>query len=124
MSKLKCNYTPQEILQDTIFYLHYDGGKLKLRKDHPYGCYAQIQITMGLSHVHFCDFVVFTFKGMITVKRHDYSQRHDNLFEAARKLGLGGGEQKASHVPKICHTYPIIMKFGTVIPYLKNPKSI
>ena len=66
--KLKCNYTPQEILQDTKFYVHYDDGKLQLKKDHAYGYYTQIQMAMGLSNVQFCDFVVFTFKGMIIVR--------------------------------------------------------
>ena len=31
--------------------------------------------------------------------------------------GGGGGGKKAS-LPKICHTYPIMMEFGAVIPYL------
>ena len=66
--KLKCNYTPQEILQDTKFYVHYDDGKLQLKKDHLYGYYTQIQMAMGLSNVQFCDFVVFTFKCMILIK--------------------------------------------------------
>ena len=30
--------------------------------------------------------------------------------------GWGGGQE--SPLPKICHTYPVIIKLGTVIPYL------
>ena len=26
--------------------------------------------------------------------------------------------------PKICHTYPTIMKLGTVVPYLRKIKKI
>ena len=31
----------------------------------------------------------------------------------------GGSGAKRPLLPKICHTYPTIMKLGTVIPYLK-----
>ena len=31
---------------------------------------------------------------------------------------MGGGERLL--LPKICHTYPAMIKLGTVIPYLKN----
>ena len=35
--------------------------------------------------------------------------------------GWGGGVQKAPlPFPKICHTYPAMMKLGTVIPYPKK----
>ena len=36
---------------------------------------------------------------------------------------IDGGDQKGSH-PKICHTYPTMMKLGIVIPYLKKIKKI
>ena len=29
-----------------------------------------------------------------------------------------------SPLPKICHTYPTIMKLGTVIPYLRKTQKI
>ena len=38
------------------------------------------------------------------------------LFGAAQ-----GWESKKAPLPKICHTYPTMMKLGTVIPY---PKAI
>ena len=31
-----------------------------------------------------------------------------------------GGWTKKASLPKICHTYPTMMKLGTVIPYLKK----
>ena len=40
----------------------------------------------------------------------------DGLFRAAH--GWSGG--KKTPLPKICHTYPITMKLGTVIRYLKK----
>ena len=33
------------------------------------------------------------------------------------------GDKKAP-LPKICHTYPTMMKLGTVIPYLKKIQKI
>ena len=38
------------------------------------------------------------------------------LFGAAH----GWGEGKKVSLLKICHTYPTMMKLGTVIPYLKK----
>ena len=35
---------------------------------------------------------------------------------------MGGG--KKAPLPKICHTYPKMMKLGTVIPYLKKIQKI
>ena len=35
----------------------------------------------------------------------------------------GWGGQKGP-LPKICHTYPAMMKFGTIISYPKNIKKI
>ena len=36
----------------------------------------------------------------------------------------GGGEAKMPLLPKICHTYHIMMKLGTVIPYPKKIQKI
>ena len=44
-----------------------------------------------------------------------------DLFEVAHRLGEGA---KRSLLPKICHTYPTVMKLSTVIPYLKNTQKI
>ena len=41
------------------------------------------------------------------------------IFGAAH--GWGGQERP---LPKICHTYPTVMKLGTVIPYLKKIQKI
>ena len=37
--------------------------------------------------------------------------------------GWGGGGAKRSPLPKTCHTYPKMMKLGTVIPK-EDPKNI
>ena len=37
--------------------------------------------------------------------------------------GLGGGCTKAP-LPKICHTYPTMMKLSTVIPFLKGIQKV
>ena len=41
------------------------------------------------------------------------------LFGAAH-----GWRHKKAPLPKICHTYPAMMKLGTVIPYLKKTQKI
>ena len=38
--------------------------------------------------------------------------------------GWGGGWDKKALLPKICHTYPTMMKLGTVIPYLNKIQKI
>ena len=40
-----------------------------------------------------------------------------DLFNAAH--GKGGAKR---FLPKICHTYPTMMKLGTVVPYLEDLK--
>ena len=42
------------------------------------------------------------------------------LFRAAH----GWGGQKRPPIPKICHTYPTIMKLGIIIPYLRKTQKI
>ena len=34
------------------------------------------------------------------------------------------GEPKSSPLPKVCHTYPIMIKLGTVKPYLTEIQAI
>ena len=48
------------------------------------------------------------------------------FFGAADGWGmcLGGGGGKKDPLPKICHTYPTMIKLGTVIPYLKKIQKI
>ena len=45
------------------------------------------------------------------------------FFVAAHECG-GGGGQKGLPLPKICHTYPTMMKLGTVIAYPKKIQKI
>ena len=42
------------------------------------------------------------------------------LFGAAH----GWGGAKRLPLPKVCHTYHTMMKYGTVIPYLKKTQKI
>ena len=39
-------------------------------------------------------------------------------------LGWGWGGAKKAPLPKICHTYPTMMKLCTIIPYLKKIPEI
>ena len=39
-------------------------------------------------------------------------------------MGGGGGVGAKGPFPKICQTYPTMMKLGTVIPYLKKIQKV
>ena len=45
-------------------------------------------------------------------------------FQGCSRMGWGGGGGKKAPFSKICHTYPTLMKLGTVIPYLRKIKKI
>lgn len=57
--------TPEQILKDDKFYMHYVEGQPMLKLSHSNGYYTQIQMAMGICGLKFCDFIVYTFKGMI-----------------------------------------------------------
>ena len=44
----------------------------------------------------------------------------DELFWGCSRMRVA----KKAPLPKICHTYPAMMKLGTVIPYLKKIQKI
>ena len=46
----------------------------------------------------------------------------DGLFQAADRWGVW--EAKRPPLPKICRTYPTMMKLGTVISYLKKIQKL
>ena len=66
--KSKKNSSPEELVNDDKFYVSLVDGKPELKKDHPNGYYSQIQMAMGLSGAPFCDFIVYTFKGLIIAR--------------------------------------------------------
>ena len=45
----------------------------------------------------------------------------DGHFRGCSRMGRGA---KRPPLPKICHTYPTMMKLGIVIPYLKKTQKI
>ena len=64
--KTKRNCTPYELCQDLKFYVELIDNKPSLKKNHSY--YTQIQMAMGLSRARFCDFIVYTFEGLIIIR--------------------------------------------------------
>ena len=46
------------------------------------------------------------------------------IFGAAHGCEVWGRGVKNVPLPKICHTYPTMMKLSTVIPYLKKIQNI
>ena len=54
---------------------------------------------------------------------HSQSMHHLTLFRMGF-FGVAHGCPKRPHLPKICHTYFVMMKLGTVIPYLRKIQKI
>ena len=63
----KRNRYPQDMLKDKNFYVELRGGMPHLKEEHSNGYYSQIQMAMGLSQLKFCDFIVYSFRGMIII---------------------------------------------------------
>ena len=64
----KKQWKPSDLVEDPRFYVGYENGRLALKKSHRKGYYSQIQLALGLSGAGFCDFIVYTFKGLIIVR--------------------------------------------------------
>ena len=64
----KRNLHPQNMLKDKNFYVELRDGMPHLKEEHSNGYYSQIQMAMGLSQLKFCDFIVYSFKGMIIIR--------------------------------------------------------
>lgn len=75
LAEVKCPYscrtiTPTEACSKPYFFCTVcpDTGKPKLKKSHPY--YAQVQGQMGVTKREWCDFVVYTEKGLSIERIH------------------------------------------------------
>ena len=53
----------------------------------------------------------------------DLNLIQDGLFQGCSRMG-GGQKIPPPPLPKICHTYPTMIKLGTVIPYLKKIQKL
>ena len=67
--------SPFSACSDSNFFCYRDGEKCKLKTSHAY--YAQVQGQMGVSGVEWCDFVVYTKKGM-SVERIPFKKQYWN----------------------------------------------
>ena len=75
----KKKLTPLEIVEDPKFYVGFSEGQPFLKESHKY--YTQVQMAMGLSQADFCDFVVYTFKGMIIIRVPFDLERFKNIVD-------------------------------------------
>ena len=66
-----------------------------MKKSHEY--YTQVQMAMGVSGALFCDFVVYTFKGLI-VTRTEYD--HDYFIAVMKKINAF---YRMYMLPKLLH---------------------
>ena len=84
------------MLREKIFYMHIVDDKPQLKKTHGNGYYTQIQLAMGLAGVKFCDFIVYTFKGMI-ISRTAFDEEY--FEKLVLKLNMF---YKQYMLPKLC----------------------
>ena len=66
--KSKKNSTPLQLVEDKSFYIELQDEKPVLKKKHANGYYSQIQMAMGLTGAQYCDFIVYTFKGLVVIR--------------------------------------------------------
>lgn len=67
--KTKCQHGVNDLLANKSFYIGKDEeDNLYLKKDHSYGYYTQVQMTLGLSGLNYSDVFIYTFKCMIIVR--------------------------------------------------------
>ena len=52
---------------------------------------------------------------------YSYDRIQDGPFRGCSRMGKGG--EGAVKIPKICYTYPTMIKLGTAIPYLKKTQK-
>ena len=79
--KSKKNSKINDLVHDQSFHVKYKDGVPVLTGYHPNGYYTQIQMAMGLSQITFCDFIVYTFDGIIQTQFDE-----DNFLSLLQKL--------------------------------------
>ena len=84
-SDKKLSLSSIDLVQDPNFYVNLENGEPILKKSHSAGYYSQIQLAMGLSGFETCDFVVYTFKGLVIVRTEFDVSYFDSLIQ---KLNL------------------------------------
>ena len=80
----KKNSKINDLVHDQSFYVKCEHG-VPVKKYHPDGFYTQIQIAIALSQITLCDFIVYTFDGMIII-RTQFDE--DYFFSLLQKLNF------------------------------------
>ena len=68
-------------MRDDKFYVSLVDGEPELKMVHQNGYYTQIQMAIGLSGAPFCDFIVYTFKGLIIARTPFNNEYFVNLIK-------------------------------------------
>ena len=69
----KYRVSPLDACSDPKFYLHEIAGKPQLRRDHNY--YAQVQGQLGVTQAKWCDFLIYTSRGL-GIERIKYDHQY------------------------------------------------
>ena len=86
---------------------------------------CEVLVFLALSHEHICfclnTYLFASFMDHLVWSWLFINQIRNWLFWGSSRIGGGGGGgKKPSPIPKICHSYPTLMKLGTVITYPKK----
>ena len=87
LSEVKCPetkflVTPLDACSDSTFFLENVNGEPKLKRNHKY--YTQVQGLMGVTGARWCDFVVYTSKGM-SIERIPFDEEYWNTLKGTLK---------------------------------------
>ena len=102
--EIKCpatrkNSTPKELMEDETFYIGLDAEeKPYLKRDHHMGYFTQIQFAMGLAGIEFCDFIVYTLKGVIIARTSFDKDYFESLVKKCNNF------YTKFMLPKLCST--------------------
>ena len=88
LSEVKCPetkflVTPLDACSDSNFFLENQNGELKLKQNHKY--YSQVQGLLGVTGARWCDFVVYTSKGM-SIERIPSDEEYWKTLKGTLKL--------------------------------------
>lgn len=75
--------TPLDACSDSNFFMEEVDGKPKLKRTHKY--YSQVQGLMGVTGAKWCDFVVYTSKGM-SIERIPFDPQFWNELKGTLKM--------------------------------------
>ena len=91
IAEFKCPYSkadvdPREACADSSFYCSIIDNKMHLNRNHSYYHQVQLQLYVSEYRSAFCDFCIYTLKGVLVERIHPDKQWQDNNFKIGQLL--------------------------------------